>query len=154
MPRLLPSLLRYAHSIDPLLPILLPACRDLHSSRNELRWLREHAKIAAGATTTTNTTKLLQWQHRFRKLVVERATGRPIQYILGNQPFGDLEVLCEPGVLIPRFVCPYPSSFLPNEPLTPLQQAGNGKPHYAPCRAPLIIHISSRRERATIAPHS
>lgn len=28
----------------------------------------------------------------------------PLQYILGNQPFGDLEILCRKGVLIPRLV--------------------------------------------------
>lgn len=27
----------------------------------------------------------------------------PLQYILGTQPFGLLEILCEPGVLIPRW---------------------------------------------------
>jgi methylase of polypeptide subunit release factors len=31
-----------------------------------------------------------------------RSTGYPLQYILGNQPFGDLEILCRRGVLIPR----------------------------------------------------
>jgi len=31
-----------------------------------------------------------------------RALGEPIQYILGSQPFGDLDIKCRPGVLIPR----------------------------------------------------
>ena len=31
-----------------------------------------------------------------------RAGGEPLQYILGTQPFGDLEILCKKGVLIPR----------------------------------------------------
>jgi HemK-like putative methylase len=35
-------------------------------------------------------------------LVRRRARGEPLQYIIGNQPFGDLEILCRPGVLIPR----------------------------------------------------
>lgn len=33
-----------------------------------------------------------------------RSQGVPLQYILGDQPFGDLEILCQRGVLIPRFV--------------------------------------------------
>ncbi|KAJ5099146.1 hypothetical protein N7532_006147 [Penicillium argentinense] len=32
-----------------------------------------------------------------------RSRGYPLQYILGDQPFGNLEILCRPGVLIPRF---------------------------------------------------
>ncbi|KAJ5491607.1 hypothetical protein N7539_003174 [Penicillium diatomitis] len=31
-----------------------------------------------------------------------RARGMPLQYILGDQPFGELEILCRRGVLIPR----------------------------------------------------
>jgi methylase of polypeptide subunit release factors len=33
-----------------------------------------------------------------------RSRGYPLQYILGDQPFGDLEILCKKGVLIPRYV--------------------------------------------------
>ena len=36
------------------------------------------------------------------KLVGRRARGEPLQYILGDQPFGDLEILCRRDVLIPR----------------------------------------------------
>ncbi|KAF6241405.1 hypothetical protein HO173_000115 [Letharia columbiana] len=31
-----------------------------------------------------------------------RARGKPLQYILGSQPFGEVEILCRRGVLIPR----------------------------------------------------
>ncbi|KAJ3578662.1 hypothetical protein NPX13_g1904 [Xylaria arbuscula] len=36
------------------------------------------------------------------RLVARRGAGEPLQYVLGSQPFGDLEILCEKGVLIPR----------------------------------------------------
>ncbi|KAL9602845.1 MAG: hypothetical protein Q9219_001540 [cf. Caloplaca sp. 3 TL-2023] len=36
------------------------------------------------------------------RLCIERSRGRPLQYIIGNQPFGELEILCRPRVLIPR----------------------------------------------------
>ncbi|KAI1429643.1 S-adenosyl-L-methionine-dependent methyltransferase [Xylaria sp. FL1777] len=39
---------------------------------------------------------------RVARLVARRGAGEPLQYVLGSQPFGDLEVLCERGVLIPR----------------------------------------------------
>ncbi|KAL9102248.1 MAG: hypothetical protein Q9163_002584 [Psora crenata] len=42
MPRLSNSLLRRARALDPLLPLLLRACRDLDSAKNELRWLHLH----------------------------------------------------------------------------------------------------------------
>ena len=91
MPRLSPSYLRRAHSLSPLLPLLLRSCRDLPTARNELRWLREH--VLAGPCSKS-----------LYELCVERSKGKPLQYILGNQPFGDINVLCEPGVLIPRLV--------------------------------------------------
>lgn len=36
-------------------------------------------------------------------LVKKRSRGVPLQYILGSQPFGDLDILCRKGVLIPRY---------------------------------------------------
>ncbi len=33
-----------------------------------------------------------------------RRQGRPLQYIIGDQPFGDVDILCRPGVLIPRYL--------------------------------------------------
>ncbi|OQU97280.1 Methyltransferase domain-containing protein [Cladophialophora immunda] len=34
--------------------------------------------------------------------VGKRSKGMPLQYIIGNQPFGNLDILCQPRVLIPR----------------------------------------------------
>ena len=39
---------------------------------------------------------------RLREMVVRRGRGEPLQYITGNTSFRSIEVLCEPGVLIPR----------------------------------------------------
>lgn len=92
MPRIPHQLLRRARTADPLLPSLLLACRDIPSARNELRWLKEHALNKDPAA----------WRPRLRSLVRQRALGRPLQYILGTEYFGDLEIACRPGVLIPR----------------------------------------------------
>lgn len=35
-------------------------------------------------------------------LCAQRARGKPLQYLLGSEYFGDIEILCKPGVLIPR----------------------------------------------------
>jgi methylase of polypeptide subunit release factors len=37
-----------------------------------------------------------------RSLIQKRAKGWPLQYGLGTEYFGDLELECRPGVLIPR----------------------------------------------------
>jgi HemK-like putative methylase len=111
MPRLAPALLREARASHVLLPLLLRECRDLPSARNELRWLQEHAhethalpgrpdvpnKALRNRSPTSDAvwTTLTHNAHR-------RAKGEPLQYILGTQPFGDLQILCREGVLIPR----------------------------------------------------
>ncbi|KAF2772270.1 S-adenosyl-L-methionine-dependent methyltransferase [Teratosphaeria nubilosa] len=95
MPRIRPSLIRQARLLDPLLPRLLPICRDLRSAQNELRWLAEHAR-ATGAINARDPGRLL------RDHVSRRARGEPLQYVLGSEFFGDLEIKCRPGVLIPR----------------------------------------------------
>lgn len=100
MTRLPSALLRRAFSLDPLLPLLLRECRDLESAQNELRWLREHVYSKHNPNAGENA-----WlrERQLRSMVRQRARGRPLQYILGDQPFGDLEILCQKGVLIPRY---------------------------------------------------
>lgn len=92
MPRLPPQLLRRAQALSPELATLLPACRDLPSALSELRWLKEHVAKSA------NHDKPQQLSELCRK----RGRGVPLQYVLGSQPFGSLDILCRPGVLIPR----------------------------------------------------
>lgn len=66
--------------------------------------MREHVRLldagAASAGASRPKKKL-----RLRRMVNERARGKPLQYILGDQPFGGLDILCRKGVLIPRYVC-------------------------------------------------
>lgn len=93
MPRLSPALLRRAWHTNPLLPVLLHQCRDLASAKNELRWITEHVKEHYASTT----------QHEnLQSLCTKRGRGYPLQYLLGSQPFGNLDILCRKGVLIPR----------------------------------------------------
>jgi methylase of polypeptide subunit release factors len=82
-------------------PLLLPACRDLQSTANELRWIREHVQ----AHPTSVPPGLRIWT-----LAEKRGKGVPLQYVLGTQPFGSLEIKCRPGVLIPRSVDPFLTS--------------------------------------------
>lgn len=100
MPRIPTALLRKARTIEPHLPALLAPCRDLHTAQNELRWLREHVEKVAKARRAKGD-KLAKGA-LLSQLVRERARGKPLQYILGSEYFGDLEIKCKPGVLIPR----------------------------------------------------
>lgn len=96
MPRLPPSLIWKAHSISPQAATLLPACRDIPSALAELRWIREHVQ-------STSTLSSIPAAVRVRRLCRQRGKGVPLQYVLGTQPFGHLEIKCRPGVLIPRY---------------------------------------------------
>ena len=102
MPRIPNSLLRKARAIDPYLPPLLAPCRDLPAAQNELRWLREHVDNVAEARRARGNT--LAKGFLLRQLIHDRAAGKPLQYILGSEHFGDMEIQCRPGVLIPRWV--------------------------------------------------
>ncbi|OBT92698.1 formate dehydrogenase (NAD+) [Pseudogymnoascus verrucosus] len=103
MPRLSNELLRHAFTINPLLPPLLRTCRTLPSAHNELRWLRQHvdARLEAKFGRMKDVPAPLR-RRCVVNLVKKRARGVPLQYILGSQPFGDLDILCRKGVLIPR----------------------------------------------------
>lgn len=101
MPRIPTSLLRKAYSIDALLPALLGPCRDLRAAQNELRWLREHVENIARVRRAKG--DIPAKGAILRDLVQQRASGKPLQYILGTEYFGDVEIRCRPGVLIPRY---------------------------------------------------
>ncbi|UPX18362.1 Peptide chain release factor N(5)-glutamine methyltransferase [Ascochyta rabiei] len=100
MPRIPTALLREARAIDAFLPDLLGPCRDLHTAQKELRWLREHVEKVAKARRVKGDT--LAKGALLRQLVAQRGRGKPLQYLLGTEYFGDLEIRCRPGVLIPR----------------------------------------------------
>lgn len=117
MPRLSTPLNLRARALHPLLPLLLRACRDLRSARNELRWLREHAIANRTVTLTSSGVIRTSWPQHLHQMCLERARGKPLQYILGSQPFGQLEILCRRGVLIPRSVYLAPLSYI-LEPVT------------------------------------
>jgi methylase of polypeptide subunit release factors len=102
MPRIPLSVILKARRENILLPILLKECRTIDSARNELRWLRERA-----VRDSQSHPSKIEWRGQLKSMCQLRSRGYPLQYILGDQPFGDLEILCRKGVLIPRFVHRY-----------------------------------------------
>ncbi|KAJ0299265.1 hypothetical protein COL5a_000654 [Colletotrichum fioriniae] len=103
MPRLPPCLFRRAHAVSPHAAVLLPACRDVSSAVTELRWIRSHV---ASSGRQSSSKALLPSQDeqeaRVAHLCAKRGRGVPLQYVLGSQPFGALDIKCRPGVLAPR----------------------------------------------------
>ncbi|KAF6841627.1 HemK family methyltransferase [Colletotrichum plurivorum] len=97
MPRIPPSLFRRAGAVSPHVAALLPACRDVSSAAAELRWIREHVRESSAATTSPRVQEA-----RVARLCARRGRGEPLQYVLGSQPFGALDIRCRRGVLAPR----------------------------------------------------
>lgn len=121
MPRLPPWLLRQAARQSPDLAALLPACRDLDSARNELRWIGQHVRHLAPVARRARLTRLCELRGR----------RVPLQYVLGSQPFGHLDIACRPGVLIPRaeteaYTCHLVDLIRRRELLGPEAAAGDG----------------------------
>ncbi|KAL4899285.1 hypothetical protein BDW74DRAFT_163842 [Aspergillus multicolor] len=96
MPRLKTRIILEAYKIDRLLPLLVRECRALDSARNELRWLREQAQKISTKHAS------IGWRRILKSMCRSRSRGVPLQYILGDQPFGELDIKCTKGVLIPR----------------------------------------------------
>ena len=95
MPRISHSLIRSAGRQHRHLPELLRACRDINCAKLELKWLKEHTEAKKAWSRS-------QRQERLRELCQARGRGMPLQYLLGSEYFGPLEIKCRPGVLIPR----------------------------------------------------
>lgn len=108
MPRISPRTFRTAFKINPHLARLLPVCRDLRSAQNELRWLREcveELKILRRQDLEKPEAPLVDnGPITLSHIVGLRAKGTPLQYLFGSEYFGDLQIKCRPGVLIPRLV--------------------------------------------------
>ncbi|KAL4958815.1 S-adenosyl-L-methionine-dependent methyltransferase [Aspergillus stella-maris] len=106
MPRLATALVLRAYKHDRLLPLLLRDCRSLNLAINELRWLRDRALRISELRSTWRSRGLrgaaVGWRSLLRSMCLVRSRGMPLQYILGDQPFGDLDIKCARGVLIPR----------------------------------------------------
>lgn len=86
MPRIAPRAIREAVKTSRLLPPLLRANRCLEGAKQELKWIQNELP-----------------EDKWKDAVLRRAKLEPLQYILGTQPFGELDILCKEGVLIPRW---------------------------------------------------
>lgn len=86
--RLKPQTVARARAIDPLLALLLPTLREIRVAQQELSWLKQEIKDPI----------------KLRQACIRRGhLNVPLQYVLGTQPFGKLDIQCRPGVLIPRW---------------------------------------------------
>lgn len=65
---------------------MLRAVPSLEQAKQELTWIQRELP-----------------PDKWVQAVKRRARLEPLQYILGTQPFGELEIICRKGVLIPRW---------------------------------------------------
>ncbi|RPD59882.1 S-adenosyl-L-methionine-dependent methyltransferase [Lentinus tigrinus ALCF2SS1-6] len=79
-----------------LRPLLSQLTRAIgrHSAEVELKWMK--------GTLDNPPSGIRQSCRSLEEMVARRAAGEPLQYILGSQPFGPLELAVRPPVLIPR----------------------------------------------------
>ena len=102
-PRVSPALIRKAYAIDRCLPLLLPQCRNIEQATQELRWLKEELGCTKSTYDSSGGSSSIPNTALLRRACKLRSRGVPLQYILGSQPFGSLEILCKRNVLIPRW---------------------------------------------------
>ncbi|KAK9767661.1 hypothetical protein K7432_002383 [Basidiobolus ranarum] len=88
---------------------LLPVCENnLDHAQQEIRWLTEYVKLNLSNDPQLSElpkNELDQKENeKLEELVSQRVDLRkPLQYILGTQPFGELDIVTKPPVLIPRW---------------------------------------------------
>ncbi|KAI8081748.1 S-adenosyl-L-methionine-dependent methyltransferase [Halteromyces radiatus] len=84
---------------------LLPACdNDISLAKRQIIWMKE--KIIMDRHDIKNTSTLLTTEelNRLDTFVQQRVEQhKPLQYILGTQPFYGLDILTRPPTLIPRW---------------------------------------------------
>ncbi|EPS40659.1 hypothetical protein H072_5449 [Dactylellina haptotyla CBS 200.50] len=97
MPRLSIEVLRSFSNRRPLVPLLLRQARSVGQAYSEYRWLREFVlSLPQFKNSPYN-------RYQYLKLLCRRrALGVPLQYLLKTQPFGEVDILCAKGALIPR----------------------------------------------------
>ncbi|QLG72538.1 hypothetical protein HG535_0D02460 [Zygotorulaspora mrakii] len=97
MPRISPSSVRACNRVNRFLRLLLPACRTVERSNLEFKWISNELS----SLEHLNTNRKLR--EAIYNACLQRFRYLPLQYILGSQPFGSLELVCRKGVLIPRW---------------------------------------------------
>ncbi|KAI0305434.1 S-adenosyl-L-methionine-dependent methyltransferase [Multifurca ochricompacta] len=85
------------------------------SARLELKWLMQAIHFAENS-------RGCRIQSLLATMLSRRVRGEPIQYILGTQPFGHLNILTRPPVLIPRPETEYWTLRLADSIITPSPQ--------------------------------
>ena len=76
----------------------------LSNAENEVSWILEETIGLTRLMIHTSPDRLvsIQDQQSARQILDRRASGEPIQYVLGTQEFWGLEFVVPRGVLIPR----------------------------------------------------
>jgi release factor glutamine methyltransferase len=92
-----------SHLTRPLARQLLNVCdQDTRHAQRELHWMLSHV-MATSESATTKENLTFHDAQRLTDMVKDRVERhKPLQYILGSQPFCDLDIVTRPPTLIPR----------------------------------------------------
>ncbi|EPB86179.1 hypothetical protein HMPREF1544_06991 [Mucor circinelloides 1006PhL] len=85
---------------------LLPACDgDLGHTKRQLEWLKEKVTLDLSGDSSKSIYSLSkQEQDQLDMYITQRTKEhKPLQYILGTQPFCELDIVTRPPTLIPRW---------------------------------------------------
>ena len=77
---------------------------DIATAKQEALWIVEEALGVSRLQLHTYVDDSIDYEayQRVQTLIKRRASGEPLQYVLGSQEFLGLEMMVDPGVLIPR----------------------------------------------------
>lgn len=85
---------------------LLPACDgDAAHAKRQLEWLKEKVALDVSGNSSKSIYSLSkQEQDQLDTYITQRTEQhKPLQYILGTQPFCELDIVTRPPTLIPRY---------------------------------------------------
>ncbi|KAK4521440.1 60S ribosomal protein L37B [Mucor velutinosus] len=85
---------------------LLPACDgDAAHAKRQLEWLKEKVALDVSGNSSKSIYSLSQQEQAQLDAYITQRTEehKPLQYILGTQPFCELDIVTRPPTLIPRW---------------------------------------------------
>ncbi|KAI8645184.1 S-adenosyl-L-methionine-dependent methyltransferase [Parasitella parasitica] len=85
---------------------LLPVCDgDLAHAKRQLEWLKEKVTLDSSGNSSKSIYSLSNAeQDQLDEYILQRTEQhKPLQYILGTQPFCELDIVTRPPILIPRW---------------------------------------------------
>ncbi|KAI7900354.1 S-adenosyl-L-methionine-dependent methyltransferase [Cokeromyces recurvatus] len=99
-------IMRLRMQVNKWFQALIPVCNgDKSHAKRQLIWLKEKVLIENNRNQSLPLSSLSQAEQDLLDSYIEQRIKKhkPLQYILGSQPFCELDIVTRPPILIPRF---------------------------------------------------